>query len=69
MESVLPMIAFLGSWPVPKERRQQAIERLRALRRHQPPDEITELEMQEIVAEVRAYRAQKRAERERAGGS
>ncbi len=65
LAEVEDFVEFLAA----KERRQQAIERLRALRQRQPPDEITEQEMQEIVAEVRAYRAQKRAERERAGGS
>jgi predicted nucleic acid-binding protein len=30
-----------------KDRREQAIERLRALRQRQPPEEITEREMQE----------------------
>jgi hypothetical protein len=52
-----------------KERRQQALERLRALRQRLPAEEISEQEMQEIVAEVKAYRAEKRAERERAGRS
>jgi hypothetical protein len=65
LAEVEDFVEFLAA----KDRREQAIERLRALRQHQASEEITELEMQEIVAEVRSYRAQKRAERERAGRS
>jgi hypothetical protein len=65
LAEVEDFVEFLAA----KERREQAIERLRALRQHQPPEEITDQEMQEIVAEVKAYRAEKRAERERAGRS
>ena len=65
LAEVEDFVEFLAA----KDRREQAIKRLRALRQRQPPEEITEQEMQEIVAEVRAYRAQKRTERERAGRS
>jgi hypothetical protein len=65
LAEVEDFVEFLAA----KERREQAIERLRALRQRQPPEEITDHEMQEIVAEVKAYRAEKRAERERAGRS
>ena len=65
LAEVEDFVEFLAA----KDRRELAIERLRALRQRQPPEEITEREMQEIVAEVRTYRAQKRAERERAGRS
>jgi hypothetical protein len=65
LAEVEDFVEFLAA----KERREQAIERLRALRQRQPPEEITDQEMQEIVAEVKAYRAEKRAERERAGRS
>ena len=63
LAEVEDFVEFLAA----KQRRQEALERRRALRQRQPPEEITEQEMQEIVAEVRAYRAEKRAERERAG--
>ena len=63
LAEVEDFVEFLAA----KDRREQAIQRLRALRQRQPSEEITEQEVQEIVAEVRTYRAQKRAERERAG--
>jgi hypothetical protein len=63
LAEVEDFVEFLAA----KDRRQQALERLRALRQRLPADEISEPQMQEIVSEVRAYRAQKRAERERAG--
>jgi hypothetical protein len=63
LAEVEDFVEFLAT----KERRQQALERLRALRQRLPAQEISEQEMREIVAEVKAYRAQKRAERERAG--
>lgn len=65
LAEVEDFVEFLAA----KERRQQAVERLRALRQRLPAEEIGEQEMQEIVAEVKAYRAEKRAERERAGRS
>jgi hypothetical protein len=65
LAEVEDFVEFLAA----KERREQAIARLRALRQRQPPEEITDQEMQEIVAEVKAYRAEKRAEREHAGRS
>jgi hypothetical protein len=65
LAEVEDFVEFLAA----KDRRVQAIERLRALRQRQPPEEITEQEMQEIVAEVKSYRAEKRAERERASRS
>jgi len=65
LAEVEDFVEFLAA----KDRREQAMERLRALRHRQPPEEITEQEMQEIVAEVRTYRAEKRADRERAGRS
>ena len=65
LAEVEDFVEFLAA----KDRREQAIGRLRALRQRQPPEEITEQEMQEIVAEVKAYRAEKRAERERASRS
>lgn len=65
LAEVEDFVEFLAA----KERRQQALERLRALHQRLPAQEISEQEMQEIVAEVKAYRAQKRAERDRAGRS
>jgi hypothetical protein len=44
-----------------KARRQAALDRLRALRERVPGTEIGEDEMQEIVAAVRAVRAERRA--------
>lgn len=52
-----------------QERRRQAIERLQALRERLPPEEITDIEMQEIVDVVKEVRTKDRAERERAGRS
>lgn len=65
LAEVEDFVEFLAA----KDRREQAIERLRALRQRQPSEEITGQEMQEIIAEVRTYRAQKRAEREGAARS
>ena len=65
LAEVEDFVEFLAA----KDRREQAMERLRALRHRQPAEEITEQEMQEIVAEVTTYRAEKRADRERAGRS
>lgn len=52
---------------IAKERREQALARLRAAHAALPPEEISEDEMSGVVKEVKATRSELRAERERAG--
>lgn len=50
-----------------KEQRQQALDLLRALRERLPEGEITDAEVQSVVADVRNDRIDQRNKRERAG--
>lgn len=52
-----------------KEQRQQALDRLRALRERLPEGEITDVELQLVAADVRNDRIDQRNKRERAGST
>ena len=65
LAEVEDFVEFLAA----KERREQAIERLRALRQRQPPEEITEQEMQEICRRGEDLSRPEARQRERADRS
>jgi hypothetical protein len=62
---VQDFVEFLAA----KDLRQQALERLRVLRERLPQEEISDQALQEVVAEVRADRAEQRDRPGRAGRS